>query len=55
MVKWKYLEYQVETNGKTMILITFDVDGTLDCKENDNESYLKGVVPDRGTTIRFTL
>lgn len=27
-------------------LICFDVDGTLDCKENDNEDYLKGVIPE---------
>ena len=26
-------------------LITLDVDGTLDCKENDNEQYLKGIIP----------
>jgi len=27
-------------------LICFDVDGSLECKENDNEEYLKGVVPE---------
>ena len=27
-------------------LICFDVDGTLDCKENDNEEYLKGIIPE---------
>jgi hypothetical protein len=29
----------------TIKLICLDVDGTLDCKENDNEQYLKGIVP----------
>jgi len=27
-------------------LFCFDVDGTLDCKENDNEEYLKGTIPE---------
>jgi hypothetical protein len=27
-------------------LICFDVDGTLDCKENDGEEYLKGIIPE---------
>ena len=30
------------------MLICFDVDGTLDCKDNDNESsYLKGIIPEK--------
>ena len=28
------------------MLICFDVDGTIDCKENDNEDYLKGIIPE---------
>ncbi len=27
-----------------MALYCFDVDGTIDCKENDSEEYLKGVI-----------
>jgi FMN phosphatase YigB (HAD superfamily) len=33
-------------------LICFDIDGTLDCQENDNEQYLKGIVP---TEVLLTL
>jgi len=29
------------------LLICFDIDGTLDCKENDNEEYLKGIIPEK--------
>ena len=29
------------------MLFCFDVDGTLDCKENDNEEYLKGIIPEQ--------
>ena len=28
------------------MLICWDVDGTIDCKENDGEDYLKGIVPE---------
>ena len=28
------------------MLICFDVDGTIDCKENDKEEYLKGIIPE---------
>lgn len=28
------------------MLICWDVDGTIDCKENDKEEYLKGIVPE---------
>lgn len=28
------------------MLICFDVDGTIDCKENDGEEYLKGIIPE---------
>ena len=31
----------------TNMLFCFDVDGTLDCKENDNEEYLKGIIPEK--------